>query len=189
MPSRRPYAVGIARRTQILQAARDLFSVRGYRGASMRDVAAEVGLTLAGVLHYFPSKEDLLAEVLQQRTDVDVPWFEAKWEEVGSFRLAVRELMVRNMAEPGVMRLFTTLSAEATDPGHPAHDFFVKRYRTSRQLFSATLAKARATGEITRPVGGPVLIAVLDGLQIQWLIENDFDLLGALDAYLDSITS
>ncbi|MEV0585081.1 helix-turn-helix domain-containing protein [Nonomuraea sp. NPDC050310] len=188
MPSRKPYAIGIARREQILRAARELFSVRGYRGASMRDVAAEVELTLAGVLHYFPTKEDLLAEVLQHRTDVDVPWFYATWEELGSFRLALRELMVRNMAEPGVMRLFTTLSAEATDPAHPAHDFFVKRYRTSRELFDEAVTKAREAGEVTRPVAGPALVAVLDGLQIQWLIEPDFDLLAALESYLDSIT-
>ncbi|MDX3108666.1 TetR/AcrR family transcriptional regulator [Nonomuraea angiospora] len=189
MPARKPYAVGIARRQQILQAARELFSVRGYRGASMRDVASQVGLTLAGVLHYFPTKEDLLAEVLQHRDDIDIPWFEDKWAELGSFRAAMRELMVRNMAARGVMRLFVTLSAEATDPDHPAHDFFVKRYRTSRELFSSTLAKAKARGEVSELADGPVLIAVLDGLQVQWLIEPGFDLLAALEAYLDTITT
>ncbi|MFD9940665.1 TetR/AcrR family transcriptional regulator [Nonomuraea sp. NPDC059023] len=188
MVAKRRYAVGVARREQILEAAREVFSVRGYRGGSMRDVAARVGLSLAGVLHYFPSKEDLLAEVLQQRDDIDIPWFEEKWAELGSFRLAVRELQVRNMGRAGVMRLFVTLSAEAADAQHPAHDFFAKRYRTSRELFSATLAKARERGEVVEGASGPLLIAVLDGLQVQWLLEPDFDLLTALDAYLDSIT-
>ncbi|MEV0589047.1 TetR/AcrR family transcriptional regulator [Nonomuraea sp. NPDC050310] len=188
MPAKKPYAVGIARRAQILDAARDLFSVRGYRGASMRDLAAQVGLSLAGVLHYFPSKEDLLAAVLQQRDDVDIPWFEERWAELGSFRRAIRELQLRNMSEPGVLRLFVTLSAEATDAEHPAHDFFRKRYRTSRALFAATLAKAQERGEIGPHASGPLLIAVLDGLQVQWLLEPEFDLLGQLDAYLDSIT-
>ncbi|MGV9308479.1 TetR/AcrR family transcriptional regulator [Nonomuraea sp. NPDC003727] len=187
MATRKPYAVGIARRQQILDAARELFSVRGYRGASMRDVASQVGLTLAGVLHYFPSKEDLLAAVLQQRDDIDIPWFEEKWAEVGSFRVAMRELMIRNMTAQGVMRLFVTLSAEATDPEHPAHDFFQKRYRTSRELFSATIAQAQERGEVVPEASGPLLIAVLDGLQIQWLLEPEFDLLAALESYLDGI--
>ncbi|MEU7894052.1 hypothetical protein AB0B45_14440 [Nonomuraea sp. NPDC049152] len=53
-------------------------------------LAAQVGLILVGVLHYFPSKENLLSSVLQQRDDIDIPWFEEKWAEVGSFRGAMR---------------------------------------------------------------------------------------------------
>lgn len=185
--TKKPYAVGIARRQQILEAAGELFSVRGYRGASMRDVAAQVNLTLAGVLHYFPSKEDLLESVLQQRTDTSVPWFEQRWEETGSFRQAMMELAARNMADPGMVRLFVTLSAEATDPSHPAHDFFVKRYRTSRELFSRTIERAQARGEVNSRASGPQLIAVLDGLQVQWLLEPSFDLAGELSRYLDTI--
>ncbi|MFD1937008.1 MULTISPECIES: TetR/AcrR family transcriptional regulator [Nonomuraea] len=187
MAARKPSTAGVARREQILASARELFSRKGYRGASLRDVAAQVGLTLAGVLHYFPSKEDLLAAVLQQRDDIDIPWFEARWEEMGSFREATRELMIRNMETAGVMRLFVTLSAEAGDPEHPAHDFFKQRYRTSRELFSAKLAQAKSRGEVDARATGPVLIAVLDGLQTQWLLEPDFDLLASLDAYLDTI--
>ncbi|MEU4324548.1 MULTISPECIES: TetR/AcrR family transcriptional regulator [Nonomuraea] len=188
MTARKPSSVGVARRKQILAAARELFSLKGYRGASLRDVAAQVGLTLAGVLHYFPSKEELLAALLQERSEADTTWFEETWEELGSFRLAVRELMIRNMDTAGVMRLFVTLSAEACDPEHPAHDFFVQRYRTSRELFSTTLAKAQSRGEVDARATGPVLIAVLDGLQTQWLIDPEFDLLASLEAYLDTIT-
>ncbi|MET9338505.1 helix-turn-helix domain-containing protein [Nonomuraea sp. NPDC003804] len=187
MAARKLSTVGAARREQILDAARDLFSIKGYRGASLRDVAAQVGLTPAGVLHYFPSKEALLAAVLQQRDDTDIPWFETTWAQAGSFREATRELMARNMAAAGVMRLFVTLSAEAVDPRHPAHEFFRHRYRTSRELFSSTLDKAKSRGEVSDTAMGPVLIAVLDGLQTQWLLEPDFDLLASLDDYLDTI--
>jgi AcrR family transcriptional regulator len=186
--TRKPYAVGIARRQQILDAARELFAVRGYRGASMRDVAGQVGLSMAGLLHYFPSKEELLAAVLRQRDDTDTPWFEERWAETGSFREACRELAARNMRSPGVIRLFVTLSAEATDPGHPAHDYFQQRYRESRELFSRVLRQAQERGEVDARASGPLLIAVLDGLQIQWLLEPDFDLIGELDKYLDGIT-
>jgi len=185
---RKRYAVGVARRQQILEAALELFSVQGYRGAPMADVAAKVGLTLAGVLHYFPSKEELLAAVLEYRDDADTPWFEEKWHETNSFRRSVHDLVARSMESPQVMRLFVTLSAESTDPEHPAHGYFKERYRKSRQLFSAVFAEAKERGEVVPDASGPMLIAVLDGLQVQWLLEPDFDLLGELDRYIDSIT-
>ena len=187
MSAKRQYAVGVARRQQILETARDLFGLQGYRGASMRDIATKVGLSLPGVLHYFPSKEALLESVLQYRDDTDTPWFEQTWADTGSFRAALHELVRRNMAAPGVTRLFATLSAEATDPDHPAHDFFQARYRESRALFTRTLALAQARGEISEQASGPLLIAVLDGLQVQWLLDPDFDMLAELDRYLDTI--
>lgn len=186
-PVARPYGVGVKRREEILEAALELFSVHGYRGAPIADVAAKVGLSVAGVLHYFSTKENLLAAVLQRRDDIDAPWFEDKWAETGSLRLATLELMHRNMHEPHVLRLFVTLSAESTDPTHPSHEYFRNRYRVSREIFARTLEQAKAGGEVVKTVSPPVLIAVLDGLQVQWLLEPSFDLLGEIDRYFDSI--
>jgi hypothetical protein len=129
----------------------------------------------------------LLAAVLEHRDQVDIPWFEAKWEETGSFSDAVLELVSRSLCSPEVIQLFTTLSAEATDPAHPAHKYFQERYRRSRELFSDALRRAAERGEIRSGASGPLLIAILDGLQIQWLIEPDFDFLGELKAYLDDL--
>jgi AcrR family transcriptional regulator len=168
-------------------AAHEFFSSQGFRGASMRDVATRVGLTLPGLLHHFPSKEALLEGVLQERDDTDTPWFLNKWEETGSFRQAMKELVRRNLENREMVQLFTTLSAEATDPGHPAHDYFKGRYEESRELFSRTLATARRRGEARAGASGPVLIAVMDGLQVQWLLDPEFDFLGQLDRYLDTI--
>lgn len=184
---RKPYAVGIKRRQEILEAALELFSVQGYRGAPMADIAAKVGLTLAGVLHYFSSKEELLAAVLQRRDEGITPWFEKTWAETGSLCQSIHELMVRSMSSPHELKLFVTLSAEATDPNHPSHAYFQERYRTSRKRFNRALAKAIEQGEIDPNTSGPILIAVLDGLQVQWLLEPSFDLLAELDRYLDSI--
>lgn len=184
----KPYAVGIARREQILDAALELFGQQGYRGASIRDVAAEVGLSLAGVLHYFKSKEELLAAVLKHRDDADIPWFYERWEATGNFGTAIRELMRRNLAKPGVMRLFVTLSTESTDPNHPAHEFFRDRYRHSRMIFAEAVEKAAERGELLPGVTGPLLIAVLDGLQVQWLLDPEFDLIAEFEHYLRSIT-
>jgi AcrR family transcriptional regulator len=186
--ARKQYAVGVKRREEILQAALEVFSVQGYRGAPMADIADKVGLTLAGVLHYYSSKEKLLAAVLMRRDHGLTPPFQQKWDETGSFCQSVHELIARSVSSPHELRLFVTMSAEATDPDHPAHTYFKERYRLSRLHFTEILDQAKERGEIDPIASGPVLMAVLDGLQIQWLLEPTFDILSELDRYLESIT-
>jgi AcrR family transcriptional regulator len=48
---------------RILAAATALFYEKGYHGASMREVAAEVGIKPASLYNHFPSKEDLLFRI------------------------------------------------------------------------------------------------------------------------------
>ncbi|HWD56089.1 MAG TPA: helix-turn-helix domain-containing protein [Acidimicrobiales bacterium] len=55
---------GSATRRRILQIALTLMAQRGVDGTSMRDLASAAGLNVASLYHYFPSKRDLLEEVL-----------------------------------------------------------------------------------------------------------------------------
>jgi AcrR family transcriptional regulator len=48
----------------ILQAAATVFQRKGYHGATMADIAAEVNLTAGSLYYHFPSKQDLLIAVL-----------------------------------------------------------------------------------------------------------------------------
>lgn len=48
---------------QILAAAARLMARQGFQGTSIRDVARETGSSLAGMYHYFASKEDLLFQI------------------------------------------------------------------------------------------------------------------------------
>ena len=46
--------------TRILKAAAGIFAQKGYHQASIRDLAAETGVSLSGLYYYFSSKEELL---------------------------------------------------------------------------------------------------------------------------------
>src|SRR5438094_4126105 len=48
------------RLSEILNHATDVFCEKGYEGASMRDLSRASGMSLAGMYHYFRSKEELL---------------------------------------------------------------------------------------------------------------------------------
>ena len=51
---------------RILDAAEALFAERGYAGATLRDVATEVGLRTPSLYNHFPNKESLYAAVLER---------------------------------------------------------------------------------------------------------------------------
>lgn len=53
-------------RERLLLAAKRQFAEKGFYGASIAQVAAEVGLTKQALLYHFKRKEDLYAEVLQE---------------------------------------------------------------------------------------------------------------------------
>ena len=45
---------------RVLEHAARIFCEKGYEGASMRDLSRAAGMSLAGLYHYFESKEELL---------------------------------------------------------------------------------------------------------------------------------
>jgi AcrR family transcriptional regulator len=173
------YAKTAERRRKILDTAMQVFAESGFRGASVREIAARVGMTDAGVLHHFGGKSRLLLEVVKQKEaedTIDLP---------DPFR---RDLVAKNSERGGSVRLFTTLSAEATDPEHPAHVHFVERYawlrsETSRR-FAALVAEGRLPADIDPAMAGRLLLAVMDGLQIQWLLDPAMDMEAAYDDFL-----
>lgn len=60
----------IARREQLVQTGLRLFSEKGYRGTSVRDIARAAGVTEGLLYHYFTSKADLFRAVLDQYAPV-----------------------------------------------------------------------------------------------------------------------
>lgn len=54
----------------ILRAAISVMGEDGYEGASMRDMAARAGVSVAALYYHFPSKHDLLREFLDEAYDV-----------------------------------------------------------------------------------------------------------------------
>ena len=53
-------------RSRILETSAELFAERGYAGTSMRDLAERLGVTPAALYYHFPSKADILRELVEQ---------------------------------------------------------------------------------------------------------------------------
>lgn len=180
------YPKGQARRQQILDAALEVFARSGFHSGSLREIARRVGLTNAGVMHHFASKEELFTEVLRQR-DERVRGAAGDLSETTLLE-QTRAVVAHNQATPGLTSLYTVISAEATDNEHPAHDYFVERYATARAHAEKALRDAAAHGlirdDVDVAVAARLIPAVMDGLQQQWLLDDDFDMVAAFDEFL-----
>ena len=67
MPATRPHLDRDLKRKEILDAAERLLLRDGYDGTAMAEVARSAGVANNAVYWYFPSKDDLLAAMLQRR--------------------------------------------------------------------------------------------------------------------------
>ncbi|WP_353828437.1 TetR/AcrR family transcriptional regulator [Agromyces sp. SYSU T0242] len=179
MARRGAYAKGVAKREEILSAALEVIARDGYGRASIRQLAEAVGLSQAGLLHYFSSKEELFAEVLRKRDEQDRQRYEDRGVGVSMFE-GFRRTIARNADVPGLVQLYTHLSAEATDPEHPAHAFFRERTETLCALVAGEIRGGQADGSV-RPELDPdrtalLLMSAADGLQTQWLMDPTIDM-------------
>jgi AcrR family transcriptional regulator len=187
--TQRGYAKGRAKRRQIVEEATALFGEVGYRSASLREVAARCGISHPGLLHHFPSKELLLRAVLEHRDETDAQRF-ALGEGSGTERLdSFLALVAHNAKVPGIVELFATLSAEASAPDHPAHAYFVDRYARTRRQFADLFGVLRDEGRLAPGLDPGELavstIAVVDGLQVQWLLDRtSVDMAASLRRFL-----
>lgn len=175
------YAKGVLRRTEILDAALEVISDCGSRGALIGDIARRVGLTQAGLMHHFRSRDDLFCAIIQARDEHDEAVFARTPVGIAGF-LAVIE---HNQQVPGLVQLYAEYAAEvAGDPRHPSREFFQRRYAALRQALEGDVRIAQESGEM-----GPgacaadiaeQLIVAADGLQVQWLLDRDVDMAARL---------
>ncbi len=63
---KKPSRIQLRNRRRILDAALEVFSRHGYRGATLDQIAAEAGLSKPNILYYFDGKEDIHVTLLNQ---------------------------------------------------------------------------------------------------------------------------
>ena len=189
------YAKGVAKREEILERALDVIAREGYRGASVKVLAEAVGLSQAGLLHYFDSKEELFTEIVRKRDEVDMQQYgPAAFDRasIPTLRDGYVSVIRHNSDVPGLVQLYSQMSVDAADRQHPAHRFFVERGQNLRGVFASVIAEGGKTGAVTDRIEPETLArifqAVADGLQLQWMLEPDVDMAGIVAQLFDLLT-
>ncbi len=62
--------MSISKKVAILNAAEELFAVRGLRGASLRQIASKAIVDVSLITYHFKTKDQLFAAVIERRTRV-----------------------------------------------------------------------------------------------------------------------
>lgn len=174
------------RRGEILEAATALIATSGFNGISLGRFAEACGMTKAGLLHYFDSKEDLLISVLEHRDELDaaaVAPYPTPAVDAASSRQLLTRLVRRNASQPAIVQLYTVLSAEALDPNHPAHEFFARRWEAAQHALEVYAfpwhpEPRRCATQVH---------AFFDGLQLNWLRDRSIDLEAEWNAFADRL--
>ena len=179
------YPKGAERREQIVRTATDVFATDGFEGTALKRVAELVGIREATLFHYFRGKQELLTEVLTER---DRRSLEAMDATEPGLSLMVRSA-ARNLTEPGLTALYVVASATAHDPEHASHEYFRERYATGVLALRKEIEQQQVAGEVRTDVPPDVLarlvVAISDGLQLQWLYDKNVDYPAELSQFIE----
>ncbi|BDV31526.1 TetR/AcrR family transcriptional regulator [Microbacterium terricola] len=180
------YAKGQARRQQIVDEALLVFARTGFHSGSLREIAKRVGLTPAGLMHHFADKEELFVEVVRQR-DEKVRTAAGDPAEHTLIEQA-EKVVAYNQSTRGLTSLYAIVSAEATDSEHPSHPAFAERYRDTAVRSAELLRAGQEAGEIRADLdpehAARLISAVMDGIQLQWLLDDDVDMVALFDEFV-----
>lgn len=180
-------------RSAIIDAAAELFSTSGYRGVSVDAIAEAAGLSKAGILHHFPSKEAILFTVVRERVGMDgEEMAELSRTDVGYENLErYVALIERRFSEQGWVRLYTVLLAESLDVAHPINDYMKTRVARLRSVVTRALSAGIDEGIIEPDIDqesiAATLVGAVDGLRIQLLLVPSFDAARAFRSLVEAI--
>ncbi|WP_189032793.1 TetR/AcrR family transcriptional regulator [Nocardia rhizosphaerihabitans] len=185
---------GDDRREQIIDQALHSFAANGYHNSSIAEIATRCGLSQTGLLHYFPNKAALLAAVLdyRDRLDYDRLGMNRQLRGKDALQQLVR-LVEHNMHVPGLVQLFTVVTSEAVTSDHPARAWVVNRYRILETYLAEALAGGITDGTFRPDIDAPAVArqisAMMDGLQLQWLLDPErVDMANLFRTYIDDLT-
>jgi AcrR family transcriptional regulator len=156
------------RRAEICRTAAQIFRDRGYDATSVSDIARALGITKAGLYHYFESKETLLFEITaygldRVRDEVLVPARAVRDPAARLRQLVIRHASIATQGRGVIAQLVDEV--RALPP--PARKRVEERMRAYFDLVRGTLVELRSAGRL-RDVDPTVATFSLIGT-ILWL--------------------
>jgi AcrR family transcriptional regulator len=187
----RPYATlhakGEDRRQRILAVAQRLLTRNGGRGTTLGQIAQAAGVSQAGLLHHFESKEQLLHAVLEARDADD----EANADLSGDIIEQLERVTERFRRAPDLIGTFSVLRMENLDPEAPLHRRFLLRYRAAVDTVAEGIRRGQRAGRFRTDLDPAVkaveIVAFLNGIETSWLLDSSTPLDDVFREYTSSL--
>lgn len=162
-------------RQRILEVATRLVMEKGVKGTSLADIAREAGISKGTLFYHFPSKDELVYELTVKHFDQLIRGFLKGLDQLGGEkpeRFVYEGLnLVLQARERGRLNLY--LLQEAFMGNDSLKEKFRETYGEYRYLMQQFLRKLTVRKREDEEVKALMLVALLDGLIIQWLMQPE----------------
>jgi AcrR family transcriptional regulator len=167
------------RREEIVRAALDVISERGFQDTRLADIAERAGTSAPAVLYHFTAKDEILDAVVSLAEDRFYEGVEATLEqEVGATARLVRFLQSAARDDDGgetatMWKMWLEIWTRALREPHTARtrQLLDRRWRA---VLSETIAEGQRTGELPASVEpgrvALLLASLMDGLAVQFAL-------------------
>jgi AcrR family transcriptional regulator len=180
-------AKGEDRKQRILAVAQRLLTRNGWRATTLAQIAGEAGVTPAGLLHHFESKEQLLHAVLDAR-DLDD---ESHSDRAGDLLAQISQVADRFSRAPELLSTFTVLLVENILPDAPLHDRMLARHQDATEIVAAAIRRGQADGsyrtDIDPAVKAVEILAFIHGMETLWLLDPSIPLTAVFKQYAETL--
>lgn len=191
MPDQRPYATLLAkgedRRNRILAVAERLLTRYGWRGTTLGLIAKEAGVTPAGLLHHFESKEQLLHAVLDARDAFD----DSRRDTSADILDQLVGAAERFRQVPELIGMYVVLLVENIDPEAPLHDRLLHRYHSAVSIVADGIRRGQRSGRFRSDVSPALkaaeIVAFLNGMETSWLLDPSIPVTEVFQEYVRSL--
>jgi len=166
---------------QIVAAATRAIARQGYARTSLNDIAREAGMSKGAVHYHFPTKEALVAKVLETATDAVAARTKTAWQAGGqnpieALRASVRELWAVRTSGSEEVRVVSDLLAQALydeslRPQLAAYYRFASSQTT--EYLIAVLAGYGLRPAVSPALVPRLLLGLLDGLLLQVFVDPE----------------
>jgi len=163
-PGRPPAGKADDTRKRILHAARQVFSERGYEGATFQAIAVRADLTRPAINHYFSSKRVLYREVVNQTNKLvvmaSIERAERETTLMGRLTAFISAAVLANSENPSASAFLVTNVLESQR--HPELNTTENdAVRISREFLMRVVNDAIGRGEIAADIDASTLVETL----------------------------
>jgi AcrR family transcriptional regulator len=191
MTASRPYATLLAkgddRKLRILAGAQRLLTRNGWRNTTLAQIAKEAGVSPAGLLHHFQSKEQLLHAVVDARDADD----DAHADRSGDLIAGIAQVGERINRAPELVGTFAVLLVENLMPDAPLHDRLFNRQRAAIEIVADLIRRGQRTGKYRNDFDPAVkavqIVSLVNGMEVSWLLDPSVPLQEAIQEYANSL--
>jgi len=138
------------RRTQLLRIAKELFSKSGFQSTTTKAIATAAGVSEGVIFKHFASKEDLYANILDQKADeigirawgAELSAFAGQEDDQAMVLSVVKHILEADRRDPQ----FRKLMLQAALSGHPLHKITAQRLMPLHRFLCSYVKKRQKQG-------------------------------------------